>query len=309
MTKNQERTFSMYKNVKDCLTTNSTIATTLPQYVAYYTLFDASVNQIAIVQAQQLQNTTAVQTASKAQLRRECISSIERLLIVINAYTLITQNATLKQQSAAPLSDYKTSADTVFAAQCNNLYDAGFTHKTALEDYGINAAFFADFRSSINDYTTIIATPRQTAISNAATTKALAALFDKAKKELADLTILVALKKFTEPAFYNNFIASSKIIDVASKPYALRVAISYPGTTPFPAFAVSFIRLSDNKVFEYKTNENGIIIRPTFKAGTYNVTINKAEYTPTTTTIVIQENITCKLNATVNITDKTITII
>jgi hypothetical protein len=309
MTKNQERTFSMYKNVKDCLTANNSIALTLPQYASHYAVFVASLDQIAVVQAQQLQNTTKVQTQSKAQLRRECTSSIERLLIALNAYALITQNATLKQQVSAPLSEYKQSADTVFAAQSNNLYGTGFNYVVQLVDYGINAAFFTNFRDDINDYTAIIATPRQTAISNAATTTALSALFDKAKKELTDLTTLVALKKFSEPAFYSNFVASSKIIDSNSKPYALRVVLTDQNNTPLRAFTFTFTRIADGKIFEYKTNENGTIARNNLKAGLYNAVITKTGYTSNTTTITLQENITYRLNAVANTIDKTFSVI
>jgi hypothetical protein len=306
MTKNQERTFSMCKNVQKCLQTNSSSTANLPQYAAHYALFETTIGQIAVVQGQQLANTTKVQTQSKAELRRLATHNVERLLIAINAYALITQNNALKQSVAAPLTEYRQSADTVFAAQCNNLYDIGFAIAADLTDYGIDANLFTDFRANIDDYTNIITNPRQTAISNAATTALLATLFSKIKKELADLTILIQLKKFSEPNFYHSFVESCRIIDNNTKKNALRVSAAAQDSTPLRNVIFTFIRQADNKVFEYKTNENGIILRPNFKAGLYSVTIAKIGYTPFTASIDIQENITYKLNAIINTTDKTI---
>ena len=309
MTKHQEHTFSMYKNVNDCLTANSSITATLPQYAAYYALFNASLSKIAILQAQQLQNTTKVQTINKATLRNNCINSVERLLVTLDAFALITKNTALKQKIKAPLTDYRDASSSVFVALCNNLYDTGFLYRTQLNSYGIKVAFFTDFRKNINNFTKIITAPRQKNIANAATTTALATLFTTIRKEFVELSTIVALTKFTKPLFYDNFLASAQLIRNAIKPLAFRAAITDPNGAPLRAFTFTFTRLSDNKKIEYSTNDNGTIIRKILKADAYNLTISKAGYTALTLSVVLQENTTYKLNAIANTYDKTISVL
>lgn len=305
MTRIQERTFIMYKNIKDCLTTNSSIVSSLPQYSVYYELFEASLNQIAIVQAVQLQNNTKIETQNKTKLRDLCTNSIEKLIIAINAYSLITKNNILQQRLPTFITKYKQVTDIIFVAQSNNLYNISFPYAAALENYGIDTNFFTNFRNNIDAYTEIMVTPRQKAIQNAATTAKLAHLFTKIKVEFAHISSLVALKKFTEPLFYNNFIISSKILNNGHVPYALRIALKADSITNLRGFIFNFIRQSDGKVFEYKTNANGRIVRLEFKADVYKLSIKKTGYTKKSATITVEDGITYKLNVRANINDKT----
>ena len=305
MTKKQEYTFNMYKNIKDCLAANSNITIMLPQYAMYYALFDTSFNQIAMMQAKQLQNNTIIQTANKAFLRQKCIKNIMNLLISLNTFALITKNVSLKQATKLPLSTYKHATGVNFVALCNNLYNTAFLYAAQLTNYGINANFFIDFRQNIDDFATIMTAPRQSIIQSSANTSNLVILFNK---KFADLYTLVAFVKFDAPIFYNNFIASSKIINKGIKPLAFRAALTDQHGIPLSSFKFIFTRLSDNKKMEYKTNNNGTIIRKVLKADAYNLTISKLDYTSLTLNIVLQENLTYNINFIASTNDNTISI-
>jgi hypothetical protein len=308
MTKNQESTLSMLLNVRDCLVSNSAIATALPRYNDYYSLFDDSLQKILLKQRAQMMGATKVNTKNKTELRMLCTTSAENLLLALDGYAMITNNVTLKEDISTTLSEYKTAADTVFASQADNLYHIGLPLETILLDYDVPPNFFAAFRIEIDEYSAKIASPRQTIINKALVTADMKNLFLKIKKELADLTTLVSIKKFSEPAFYNKFIASSKIIETAARPYALHISLKDENNNPIPKFLFTFKRLSDNKILAFKTNNNGTIVRPTFKEGPYALTISNINYTPFVGALSITAGKTFKLEARINTIDKTITL-
>jgi hypothetical protein len=309
MTKQQERIFSMYKNIKDCLATNSNILNDLPQYSVHYALFEASLNQIAIVQAKQLRNTTKLETKNKAILREKLISSIEKLIAAIDVHILITKNNDLQQTIPLFITKYKQTTDLKFVALCNNLYKVSFPFSIDLAGYGIDADLFTDFRNNIDDYTAVIVSPRQKTIANTETTTELANLFTIIKKQLNNITVLVRLKKFSEPLFYANFVASSKILNNGHTPYALHITLKGNDTLSLRNFTFTFTRQSDGKVVEYKTNPNGRIVRLDFKAGVYNLSIHKTGYTTKLTTITAESAITYKMTVVVNTNDNTFDIL
>jgi hypothetical protein len=296
----------MLLNVRDCLAANSAVASALPSYNDYYSLFEDSLQQILLKQRAQLMGATKVNTKNKTELRMLCTTSAENLLLSLEGYAMITNNITLKENISTTLSAYKTAADTVFASQADNLYHIGLPLASVLLDYDVPANFFAAFRIEIDEYAAKIASPRQTIIDKALVTNDMKNLFLKIKKELADLTTLVSIKKFSEPAFYNKFIASSKIIETAARPLALHVSLKDENDNPIPKFLFTFKRLSDNKILAFKTNNNGTIVRPTFKEGPYALTISNINYTAFTGAINVTAGKTFKLEARVNTIDKTI---
>jgi Carboxypeptidase regulatory-like domain len=309
MTKPQERTLSMFLLVINYLKTNLTLLTTIPQFTAVFTAFENIVNDIVDTEQLRITDDSGIQTASKKDIRMQCTTQLQNLIDMLKAHAVATNDSVLSQKISIMFSKVKTLADTAFAAECNKYYAIAEPLTAALAPYGINAAYMIAFRQNIDDYTDIITTPRTSIINRADSTAQLKVLFTNGKKELDKLTIFVTTKRLTDPRLYSKYMESIRVIDNGSTPHALRISLKAQDGTPLRAFTFTFTRQADGKVFEYKTNENGTIVRPYFKEGTYNVTITKTGYTPATTVITLEPNITYRLNATANTDDKTITVL
>jgi hypothetical protein len=306
MTKTQERTLSMLLLVTSFLKKNTPITATIPQFTPNFNTLEATVDEIRDIEQQQTVQSTTTNAKNKKDLRMQCFVELRMVHDVLLAYSVGVNNDALAQQVSTSISRYTTIADTTFATACEQYYNIANPLAADLEPYGVDAAYLAAFRANIDMYLSMISAPRENIISRAESTKLLVTLFTKAKKDLDRLTKLVTIKRLSEPSFYNKYLESIKIIDSGSTKMAMRVALKDQDGLGGRNFVFTFVRLSDNKAFEYKTNDNGTIVRQFFKDGEYTVTVTKLGYTAMTTNILIQENETYKMEVNVNTIDKTI---
>ena len=283
--------------------------TTIPQFTQVFAAFEIIVNEIIDIEQLRITDDSGIQTTTKKDLRMQCTTQLQNVLDILKAYSVAINDSVLLQKIPTRFSKIKLLPDTAFSADCNKYYAIAAPLTADLDPYGIDAAYMTAFRQNIDDYTDVITNPRTAIINRADSTAQLKVLFANAKKELEKLTIFVTTKRLTDPRLYSKYLESIRIIDNGSTPHALRVSLKAEDGTPLRTFTFTFLRQADGKVFEYKTNENGTIVRNYFKEGNYQVTINKTGYTPATTTITLEPNITYKLNATANTTDKTITVL
>jgi hypothetical protein len=307
MTQTQERTLSMYLLIVQYLQNNATVVS-VPGFQNLLNRFENTVNDIRDIEQLRINDDSAIQSASKKDLRMQCLTALENILDMLKAHADISNDTVLAQKTNIQFSLLKRLADTAFAADCDKYYQIAVSNAAALVPYGITAAYLADFRQVIDAYISVITQPRAAIISRADNTVILRNLFVKGKKEMESLTLQVTTKRITAPNFYSQFIKSSKIIDNGSTLRALSIALKAEDGTPLRAFTFTFTRIADGKIFEYKTNENGNIVRQFFKDGIYTLTITKVGYTPYTDTIQIEAGTTYKIAATANTIDKIITI-
>lgn len=306
MNKSQERTFSMFLLVLNYLKTNLGTLTSVPQFLTVFALFETLVNQITDIEQIRITDDSNIQTSTKKDLRMQCTVQLQSILDMLRAHAAATNDNVLLQRIPTRFSLLSKLADTAFSADCNKYYAIANPLTSALAPYGVDAVYMAAFRQNIDNYTDAITNPRTSIISRADSTSQLKVLFSTAKKQLEILTIFVTTKRLTEPRFYSKYIESLKVIDNGSTPLALRVSLKSEDGTPLRAFTFTFTRNTDGKIFEYKTNENGTIVRNFFKEGTYTLNISKNGYTPCTNIIEIEANITYKVLAIANTIDKTI---
>jgi PEGA domain len=308
MNKSQERTFSMLLLVLNYFKNNTAITSGIPQFTNVFTAFEVTINDIIEIEQTRISDDSQIQTSTKKDLRMQCTAQLETLIEMLRAHAAAINDIVLLQKLNQPFSKIKILADTAFAADCNKYYTMAQPFEADLIPYGITAAKMTVFLQDITDYTNIITTPRATIIGRAEATVLLKEKFATAKKQLETLTIFATTKRLTKPSFYSQFIKSSKIIDNGSTPRALSIALKDETGTPLRAFTFTFTRLADGKAFEYKTNENGTIVRQFFKEGTYSLSISKSSYTTYTGTVEIEAGTTYKITATANSLDKTITV-
>jgi hypothetical protein len=306
MTRPQERTLSMFMLVVSFLKKNLTITATVPHFTPNFDAFEALVNEIRdIAQRQSVQTNTAT-AKYKKDLRASCFSQMQTVVDAVNSYSVGINDDVLLAKVSVGISKYNTIADTAFATGCETFYNIALPLAADLAPYGTGAPYLAAFRADIDTYLDIITDPRESIIERANTTKLLATLFDNGKKEVVRLTKLVSIKRLSEPSFFSKFTESIKIVDTGSTKIALRVSLKDQNGLPLRAFTFTFVRPTDGKAFEYKTNDNGTIVRQFFKEGEYTVTIAKIGYTTFVGNIIIEDNVTYKLEAVANTVDKVV---
>lgn len=306
MTRTQERTLSMFILFINTVKKFVVITITIPTFNAKFADFESLVNELRDIEQQQSLQSNTLDAKAKKDLRMQCYVQLRTISDSINAYAVGTDNDTLLQQASVSVGKSKALADTAFATFCETFYNMAQPLAADLEDYGVSTALLANYRSNIDNFLIIISAPRENIINRAESTKKLAELFVKAKAQVSKLTKLAAIKRTSEASFYNKLIESTKVIDTGSTTIALRVSLKDENGEGQRGFVFSFVRTADGKAFEYKTNDNGTIVRQFFKDGAYTVSIIRLGFTSFTGNIIVEDGVTYKLEVTVNMTDKTI---
>jgi hypothetical protein len=304
MTRIQERTLSMQLGVVSFLKKQAAITATIPQFAVNFTPFEATVNAIRDIEQEQLVADSKSNTKSKSDLRMQCVVQLRMVIDALGAYAVGANDNSLLQKTNVTDTHLKSSADTTFASQCDLFYNLAVPLVADLVPYGITAAKLSTFRDDVDSFIDIIPQPRQTIISRANSTEQLVTLFAQAKTQLERISKLVAIKRLTEPTFFNIFTESTKIVSSGSTPIALRITVADNDGVALRSVNCTLTRLHDNKILTYKTNENGTILRHFLQEGMYDVAFTKIGFAPFTTQIILEAGVTFQLHILVDTTKK-----
>jgi hypothetical protein len=306
MTRTQERTLSMFILFINTVKKFSSITATIPTFTAKFGVLEDAVNELRDMEQQQTMQSSTLDAKNKKNVRMVCFTQLRTVSDSLNAYAVGTDNDALLQQVSVSIGKAKLMADTAFATFCETFYNLANPLATDLVPYGIDAALLTDFRANIDAFLVILSAPRENIINRADTTKKLADAFAKNKLQITKLATLAAIKRTSEPSFYNKLIESTKVMDTGATTIAFRVSLKDQDGLGLRAFTFTLVRVADGKVFEYKTNENGTIVRQFLKDGAYTVTIAKQGFTSFTNNIIVEDGVTYKLDAVANTMDKTV---
>jgi hypothetical protein len=172
--------------------------------------------------------------------------------------------------------------------------------------YGITAAYLTDYKTDLDVYANVAPDPRLATVSRAGYTEQLVTLFEKSKVEQEKLSNLIGLMEFTDVNFFNLYKNTTRVISAGTRSIAFRANIKDTNGLAINKFTFTFMRQSDSEVAQYKVNANGTLQRQALKAGIYELTITKTDYTPLTGKIVIISGETYTLNVVADTVTKTI---
>jgi hypothetical protein len=302
MTVQQERRQSMFMALISFLINNSAITATLPHFLTYFNPFKDTVDEIGDIAQRQTDASNTGNAQTKLDVRRRLIAQADTLTTSVRSYALFTKNTLLRDRVATNLGKLKGAADTTFLGDCRTYHAIATSIGAPLVPYGIDAGFLADMEIDLDEFAVVLPQPRLAIVSKAAYTEALVTLFAKAKEDMDGIEGLVLTKRQTLPAFYNQYKNAAKVTNNASRTMALRVAVNAVDGSALRNFTLSFVRESDNEIFEYVTNANGTVHRRLFKAGAYTLTITKIDYAPFVGRLVLDANDTFDLDVIVDTT-------
>ena len=306
MTISQERTLSMQEAVVLLLDSNTNKTAGLPNFASLLTDFKATVDAIKLIQGKQRSIQQNTQGLSKADARIDVTMLTRKLINALKAYFDDTQNATNSIMLSNQPTYYNRLADTNLVSDCRNLHDLGMTVKVALEDYGIAATWLPNYKAAIDTFENIVPVPRVTRTEQASYTAQLTQLFVTAKEQLEKLSNKIALLEFDDASFYNQYQTVKKVVLAKGRVLAFKASIVEINNVTLKRFTISLVRQSDNKVYEYKTNNNNTLQRRSLTEGVYTLTVKALDVPAFTGRLVLDAGTTCAIRVEVDMTAKTI---
>lgn len=217
MTNVEENKMTMYKSTGDKLKENITIwQTNTPMVNAANEMTSLRDQILAKAKSQSSQDKGLAVTSNGLKLIMT--DNAVDIADIIRAYAYDTQDMTLAERVNYKKSAILKSRDILAVKDCDAIYDIAnnlVTTKPAIAAYQINAAKVSALRTSIDNYTASIATPRDATVSRATSTGELKALFRKFDNLLKNrIDNLMKMYRVSHPTFYSDYIRARMIIDL-----------------------------------------------------------------------------------------------
>ena len=277
MTNYQESKLSMYLAVRDFMTANNAIVTTLPNFAANQTAFQAAVTQIQVNSTLQVFNKKGI-AANKVAAKKTLIGLALDTARKVTAYAKLNNNQVLLAEVNYTESALKKISDTTLRDAAQGIYDRAQSNLTALATYSISAATQTALQNAITAYNTEIPKPRLGIMERKQATTLLTSLFKTTDAALENIDATVEIVRLTQPNFYNSYNSARKTIETGVGSIAMKCLVTDAATgNPLPVATVKFM-LNGELVLTKKTAAKGGFVVKTLAAGTYAVTAIKAGY-------------------------------
>jgi hypothetical protein len=299
MTNEQQSRLSMYLAVRDFLTPNASITTSLPNFSANTATLQSTIPLIQSTAEQQKIDKTGI-SDSKKQLKATLVTVAADNSRKLIAFAKFTNNLTLLNEINFTESDFRNSSDTDLKDIAQIVYDFAQTNLASLAAYNITATTQTALLAAINAYNTILASPRVGTVVSSQATGQLITLYKTADTALNNIDTTIEIIKLAQPAFYAGYHNARKIIETGTGSLALKgLAVELQNGLPVQNATFTFKPANDITalVKTASSNGNGNIVKKTaakgifniksMAEGTYSVTITKPGYKDQVTTVNI----------------------
>jgi hypothetical protein len=302
MTSRQESKLSMYLAVKDFLTANAAMTTTLPNYAGFFTSFGNAITQIQNHGEQQMFDKTGLQT-NKAQLRGTLVTLAGDTSRKILAYARFANNQLLLTEAAFSESELRSAPDTRLRDYAQGIYDRAQSNLTALASYGVSATTQTALLNAITAFLAAIPKPRLATADKKQSTLQLSNGFNAADLALVNIDALVEIVKIPQPNFYNGYKTVRKIINtgtgslqlqgvvldsVSGEPIKGVTVMFSPNETTMAAKSMAMSGKPATTLVKKSADKGGFKVK-SLPAGMYTVTVKKNGYAEQLETIAISE--------------------
>lgn len=302
MTSRQESKLKMYLVVKEKLSTNSALVSTLPNYSVYLGNFNGGIEQIGILDTLLTYDKSGI-TVNKDKLKLNLATLGSDTTRKIKAYARFAQNDVLLSQTDYNDSDLKSAADTSLVNIVQGIYDLAQLNLEALAAYSITAATQTALLKALTDFKAALPKPRVETTEYTKVSTQLANAFKTTDKALEDIKVLIDTLKVSQPVFWKEFRASCKIIDAGAGSLALTGLISEQGTGEgIKGATITFvpdIKTADGNKSDHivkKSSKKGGFRIKEMLPGAYTVTVKKNGYADHTESIVVVDGELTRLN-------------
>ncbi|MBR8536029.1 hypothetical protein KDU71_10705 [Carboxylicivirga sediminis] len=212
----QNNKMSMYIATMRVLRSQEATLNTVPALADGITQFDALVQ--AIDAAHRIQMTySSANSKMKIKEEDEMIQATVQVAAALYVYAHDNKLPGLKSQVGITPSSLKRMTDKELKNACQLVLELAETYVGDLADYGVTPEVVATLKKEIEDYATLIATPRNEIVTRSQATARLKELFDEADELLKNkLDKLMVLMEVQQPAIYKTYLAARVIVDLKS---------------------------------------------------------------------------------------------
>lgn len=213
MTDAQSNRLDMYLVVEGFYGDNQVIIDAVPARIAAFSKLKNNIQAINKEIAGQSSNTTGV-ALDKTALRNKLDSIAAITLASARTWASVMENNTLVAEFNYPISEIQRIKDDTVIGFCNHRISLINDNLASMADYGIDAATITEWQTALNDYQTVLESPREAVNTRHLHTETLKALFtDTANLFKDQLDPLMLAFKASDPLLYSAYRQARIIIN------------------------------------------------------------------------------------------------
>ncbi len=293
MNKSQNQKLKRLLNVLNHFNTNITITNTLHDAANWLPKLDGlAADIIKHSQAQATSSSGSIQnkTALKATLSENSFF----IAACTKVYARSTNDNVLYDKVNFSLPQLQKQKDIDLLNSANIIYDAANTNAANISTIStLTAAQLTQFKKDITEFTKFIPQAQQNRGTSKFHTQEIARLFAESDKLLVEIADYTELSRFSNPAFYNQYLSANKIGNAITRNRSLQINVTDKATqTPIYKADITITDTKGNKIADRKTSLKGNIYIQDLKESDYTINVVQAGYQARTEIISITDGTT-----------------
>lgn len=293
MNRAQNQKFKRLLNVINHFNDNAAITNTLYNVAVWLPKLDVLANDIishAKVQATSSAGSTQNKTTAKSALAESGFF----VAACTKVYARSVNDVTLYDKVNFTLSQLKTQKDIELLNSVNILHDEALANIAQIASIStLTPAQLTQLKKQITDYTKFIPQAQQSRGTTKFHTQEIARLMIESDKLLEEINDYVELTRFSQPAYYQQYVNANKIGNAITRNRALQINVTDKATKmPIYKAEISITDAQGNKIADKKTTLKGNIYIQDMKESNYTVSIVQAGYANYTESINIVDGTT-----------------
>jgi len=298
MNAKQENRFNMYLVVRAYLLTQATVLSKLPFFSDLFDAFQAFIASIEREIEHQSFNKKGV-AISKKELKQHLATIAGDNARKLYAYALFIKDQVLQSEMQIPQSILEKKSDAKLKETSEGIYDRAQLHLDDLEAYEITADTQLILRGAIDDFVDSMPSPRLNGTGTTEVTRKMAEDIIGADDQLSKIKATIEIVRLTEPAIYQAFVKSCKVIEYGSRSIAMKALVVDAVTKLSLKGVTVWVKHADGTELQpkliKKTAAKGGLNVKSLEEGVYIVTLSFVGYVTQTITITIHNGELCKL--------------
>lgn len=206
----------MYKGVKEVLTNNSNIHSSIPVIGEALSSLTSIINSIEEVNFD-FRKATKGSTSVKIDKEEKLIDTASRLANVLYVYAVRTNNKALQTDFKVSKSDLEKLRDTDLPNKANQIINSAESHKEELVNYGVTDDTITAARTALDEFNSAFNSQAEKMAERSADREKFTGLFEDADSVLYnELDPMIELFMDTNPEFYNRYQSARVIKDLGA---------------------------------------------------------------------------------------------
>jgi hypothetical protein len=214
MTDRQENKMSMYHVVQDVCNKSKSVWSEMPAFEEAFGFFNECIKQIMETRLIQEGKTTGI-AENKKNVEEKMIDLTISIGSAIFAYASVVGDIELKEKTYYTPSELQLSRDTILRDRCQLIHEETNKHIDSMGDYGVSTGDLEEFQMVIDNFTTLIAKPRNAIGTRVTATAKLVELFKQGDEILYNRMDKLAEKyRSSNKDFYLSYKNARIIVDM-----------------------------------------------------------------------------------------------